>query len=88
VDRGQPGVPGGAAVSPLFFQVLQERADQGGVQVGEAEPAGRLAGLALRESEQQLARVAVGGDRVRAGFLLRGQPVGEESLRDAPSARR
>ena len=26
VDGGQPGVPGGAAVPPLFFQVLQERA--------------------------------------------------------------
>ena len=40
VDRGQPGVPGGAAVSPLFFQVLQELPDQGRVEVGEAEPAG------------------------------------------------
>ena len=46
VDRGQPGVAGGAAVPALFFQVLQERADQRGVEVGEAEPAGRLAGPA------------------------------------------
>ena len=36
----------------------------------------------LREGEQQLARVAVGGDGVRAGLLLPGQPVGEEPLQD------
>jgi hypothetical protein len=51
VDRGQPGVAGGAAVASLLFQVLQERADQRGVEVGEAESAGRLAGGVLREGE-------------------------------------
>jgi hypothetical protein len=41
VDRGQPGVAGGAAVAPLLWPVLQERADQRGVQVGKAERATR-----------------------------------------------
>src|SRR5207248_2912279 len=31
---------------------------------------------------QKPARVPVGGDRVRAGLLLPGEPVGEESLQD------
>ena len=34
VDRGQPGVAGGGAVASDGFQVLQEGADRGGVQVG------------------------------------------------------
>ena len=82
MDRGQAGVSGGASVPPLFFQVIQERAHQGGVQVGEAEPAGCLAGLVAGEGQQEAAGVAVGGDGVRAGLLLTGQPVGEEPLQD------
>ena len=50
VDRGQPGVAGGAAVAPVVFQVLQERADQRGVEVGEAELAGCLPGLGAARS--------------------------------------
>src|ERR1019366_5348234 len=46
------------------------------------EPAGLFPGLAVREGEEELACVAVGGDRVRAGLLLPGEPVGEESLQD------
>ena len=82
VDRGQPGVAGGAAVSPLVLEVLQELPDQRGVEVGEAEPAGCCPGPLLSEGEQELARVAVGRDRVRAGLLLPGEPVGEEPLQD------
>ncbi len=82
VDCGQAGVAGGASVPPLLFEVLQELPDERGVQVGEAEGAGRLAGLALGEGEQEPAGVTVGGDRVRAGLLLPGQPVGEEALQD------
>jgi len=67
---------------PLLFEVLQELPDERGVEVGEAEVAGCLAGLALGEGEQEPAGVAVGGDRVRAGLLLPGQPVGEEALQD------
>ena len=48
VDRGQAGVAGGASVAPLVFEVLQKRADQGGVQVGEAELAGGLPACSSR----------------------------------------
>src|SRR4051794_22223252 len=81
VDRGQSGVAGSAAVAPLLFQVLQERADQRGVQVGEAERR-RLPGLFTHEDEEEPVGVAVGRDRVRAGVLLPGQPVGEEPLQE------
>ena len=83
VDRGQAGVAGGAAVAPLVFQVLQERADQGGVQVGEAELCWAASPVCSRaKDEQEPERVAVGRDGVRAGLLLPGQPVGEEPLQE------
>ena len=41
---------------------------------------GGLAVLLGGEREQQPERVAVGGDRVRAGVALADQPVGEERL--------
>src|SRR2546430_6275155 len=42
----------------LVFEVLQELPDQGRVEIGEAEPAGRPPGLVLRERQQEPARVA------------------------------
>ena len=71
VDRGQSGVAGGTAVSPVVFQVLQELPDQGGVEVGEAELARRFPGSLVREGQEQLAGVAVGRDRIRAGLFCR-----------------
>ena len=60
----------------------QERADARSADVGQAELAGCLPVVVAGEGEQEPARVAVGRDRVRAGLLLPGQPVGEESLQD------
>jgi hypothetical protein len=71
-----------AAVAPLLFEVLQELSDERGVQVGEAELVGGLAGVVAGEGEQEPEGVAVGGDGVRAGLLLPCQPVGEEPLQD------
>ena len=51
-----------------------------GVEVGDVEPARRLAGALLGEAQQQPQRVAVGGDGARAGLALGQQPVGEERL--------
>ena len=82
VDGGEPGVSGGAAVASLVFQMVQERADQGGIQVGHAESARRSTRLLVREGEQEPEGIAVGRDRVRAGVGLPGQPVGEEPLQD------
>ena len=48
-DRGQPGVAGAHAVAPLGLQVVQERHDQGGVQVGEVQLDGLLAGAVRGE---------------------------------------
>ena len=79
-DRGQPHVAGPGAVAPLVLEVVQERADRGGVQVGQVELGGHLAGALVHEGEQQPQGVAVGGDGVRAGLALLDEPVGEERL--------
>jgi hypothetical protein len=81
-DRGQPGVAGAHAVAPLGLQVGQERHDQGGVQVGDVQVDGLFAGRVRRVGDQEPQAVAVGGDGVRAGLALSGQPVGEEALQD------
>jgi hypothetical protein len=69
------------------LEVVQERADQLGVQIGNLDLAGRLAGLLLGEREQEPERVAVGGDRVRAGLALALQALGKETPASSEPAR-
>lgn len=52
MDRGQPRVAGPCAVGPVAAQVLQEGPDEGGVEVVQAQVAGRGAGALLREGQQ------------------------------------
>ena len=73
-DGGQPGVAGAGAVVALVFEVVEEGADQRGVQVGEVELGGLLAGPVAHEAQQQAPGVPVGGDGVRAGVALADQP--------------
>ena len=80
VDRGEPGVAGGHAVAAIGFQMGEERGDELCVEVADVEPGRCFAGVLLREDEQQSQCVAVGGDGVRAGVTLGGQPLGEEHL--------
>ena len=76
--------PGGrcgcARCCPFVLQVVQEVADERGVEVGQVELAGLFAGAVLRVAQQQPPSVAVGGDGVRAGVALTDQPFGEERL--------
>ena len=71
-----------AGLFPGCFQLLEEGADRGGVQVGQVQLGGQLAGLLVDVSQQQGEGVAVGGDGVRAGAALGHQPVGEEGFQD------
>ena len=80
VDRSEPGVAGSRAVAPVVFEVVEERADQRRVEIVEVQLERLLAGLLVREAQQQPERVAVGGDRLRAGVALGDQTVGEERL--------
>ena len=81
VDRRQPGVAGPDGVAAVCFEVVEERADQRRVEIGEVKLTRLLAGLLLRELQQQPQRVAVSSDRPWADVLLGHQPVGEERLK-------
>lgn len=81
-DGGYAGVAGPHGVVPLVFQVVQEGADQGGVEVGEVEPARWRAGLAVDEVEEEPEAVPVGAHGVGAGSALAVEPLGEEGFED------
>jgi len=66
VDRREPGVPGAGAVAAVLLEMVEERADQLGVEIVDVQLAGLLAGSLGGEREQQPERVAVGGDRLWA----------------------
>jgi hypothetical protein len=69
-----------ALLPRLLLQVVQERSDHGGVEVGQVQLAWLLAHLVLHEAQQKPPGVPVGGDGVRAGVALAGQPFGEKRL--------
>ena len=64
-DRGESVVARADAVAPVLFEVGEKRADQRRLEVIEVQLEWRLAGLLVREAEQQPDRVTVGRDRVR-----------------------
>ena len=80
VDRPESCVAGPGAVAAFLFEMGEERADQRRVEIVDVQLERLLAGLSLREGEQQSERVAVGGDRLRAGIALGDQTLGEERL--------
>jgi hypothetical protein len=71
VDGRQPGVAGRDGIGAFTFEVVQERRDQLGVDVGDVERRGLLAGAVAGEAEQQPPRVAVRGDGLGAGLAFR-----------------
>ena len=71
-------VAGAHAVAAFLLEVVQEAADERGVQVAQVQPARLLAGAVVRVAQQQPPGVTVGGDGVDAGVALVDQPLGEE----------
>jgi hypothetical protein len=80
VDRRQARVAAWGAVAPFAFEVVQERADGGGVEVAGLQLRRGLPGAVLGECEQEPEPVPAGGDGVLAGAFLADQPLGEERL--------
>ena len=64
MDRREAGVAGASTVAPDPFQVGEEPADAGRVQITDVQRGWSLSGLALNVGQQELERIAVGGDRV------------------------
>src|SRR5680860_1874029 len=81
VDRGEASVPAARAVTASGLQVVQERADGGGVKVGDIELARRLTAALLAETQPQPEGVAIRGDGMRAAIAVVDQSFGEERLK-------
>lgn len=78
VDGGQADVAGAHRAAPVLFEMVEERADQRGVEIGEVE-SGRSHPCALvGELDEEPEAVTVGGDRVATGLALTAEPFGEE----------
>ena len=77
MDRRQPQVARPRALAALRLQFVEE-GETSGASIGQHQRRRRLAQALLREPQQQPERVAVRGDRVRAGPALPHQPLGEE----------
>jgi hypothetical protein len=63
---------------PFVFEVVQEGADQGRVEVGQVELARGRGGPPLRRAQQQPEGVAVGSHGPGASLALTNEPFGEE----------
>ena len=80
VHRGESGIAGPCAVAAFAFEVIEEPADPGRVEVVEVQRVNGLPGGVVNVAEQQPEGVPVGGDGVPARPPLSDQPVGEERL--------
>jgi hypothetical protein len=71
--------------APFFtpcLEVVEKGEDMRGVEVAQAQGGGLGARGLAQEHEQQSERVAIGGDGLRAGFLVCKQVLGEERLQE------
>jgi hypothetical protein len=80
MHRGETEVAGAGGVVSVVFEVVQERADRGGVQIGQVQRAGRFPGAGVYEAQQQPDGVPVSQQGVLADPTLVDQPLGEEGL--------
>lgn len=79
-DRRQSGVAGAHAILSFVFQMVEEGADQGRIEIVDVELSRRLAVPLRREDQQQPQRIAIGLNRVRADLALAEEAIGEERL--------
>src|SRR5690606_5719833 len=68
--RGEPEVAGRDPDRPVYFEIVEEGDDEGGIDIGEIELRRRLPERTLGVAEQKSERVPVGCDRVLADAAL------------------
>ena len=83
MDGREPDVSSARTITPVDFQVMQERTHQCGIDIFEAERRRCLCTAVLDEGEQELESVAVGVDGVGAHVSLTHEAFFEEGLERA-----
>jgi hypothetical protein len=81
VDGCQAGVPRARAVLAGAFQVIEEEADEGSIEVFDPELVGAFAELLFRELQKETEAIAISRDGMRARLSLAKQTIGKERLK-------
>ena len=77
-DGGQTRIAGLNAVASILFEVIEERQDDGRIEVVERERVGLPLAVLIEKGEQQTEGVAIGVDGLGADGPLLHEMVGEE----------
>src|SRR5712691_2895124 len=82
VERREASVTAAGAIAPFPFEMLEEGAEEGSIEIGEDETGGGAAQARGGEAEEQAEGVAVGGHGVGAGRPFAPQAFGEEGFQE------
>ncbi len=80
MDGSQTNVSRASAVFAGALQVIEEKANERGIQVFDPELRGALVESLLGKLQEQAERVAISRDGMRARFPLAKQTIREEGL--------
>src|SRR6266705_2749444 len=90
MDGSQPGIPGASAIFASAFQVIEEEADKGSIEVFDPELRGHFAKSFFGKLQKQAEAIAISRYCMRAGLQLTKQAIGgqlgEFSFDIAPGA--
>jgi len=79
-DRGKPSVAGARAIFSLVLEVVEEGADQRGIEIVDIQLGWFLTFFGRREDQQQPESVPVRSERMRTDLALSDQAIREECL--------
>jgi hypothetical protein len=83
MDRGEADVATAGAIVAVLFEMIEEYAEERGVQIGQRKRRGRLAQMSLRILQQQTKGIAVAREGMGTHLSLSHEPVHEESLKQS-----
>ena len=86
MEGSQTGIPRASAVLASAFQVIEEDANKGSIEVFDAELGGHFAESFFGKLQKQAEAIAVSRDGVRARLPLAKQPIGKEGLEERGKA--
>jgi hypothetical protein len=81
MDGCQARVPRTRAILADAFQVIEEEADEGSIEVFDLELAGAFAELLFGELEKETKAIAISRDGMRTRLSLAKQTIGKERLK-------
>ena len=80
MEGRQPDVSAAGAIAALFFEMVQEGADEGGSKIFKAQRRWRLLKTLLCKTEEHAEGVAVARNGMRARLPLAHETISEECL--------